>query len=218
MTINENNCPDGNDACGCINPKNAPGNKSKKSIYSHKYYIKNRDKIKAASAAYAAQNKEKVSARHHEYAIKNKERLGEYQRSYYIKNKDKIKAAAVAAYAGKNKEKHLEMMRKNRQRYAEQNARAREMCPAFMFLLQLRMTDIRLYQTRYKIHDNIVNRAIKKCAALQSGDANLCPLVAGDMKNDHVRQQCVIPHVFEFTRAVDRITYFAGKLKKSIAK
>lgn len=146
---------------------------------------------------------------HREY-YRNKGRQARHE--YYMKNRDKISVINKEKY---DPEKQRIQNSMNYQRYTQQKARAQEMCPAFMFLTQLRSASYQLYLTQYQPRENIVNKAWKTCGALNENNWRLCPLVNGDLQDATVRAQCPMPRVFEFDMAVSKIQEFIAQLKQS---
>ncbi|MBD5389407.1 hypothetical protein HDR63_04095 [bacterium] len=197
------------------------------------YYYKNKDKIKESRREYYIRTKEQQSAYKQKYYLENKDRIREncqkyydrnqekikeYNREYYRKNREKIREKhrlTDKSHYAEHKAEHMERQRRLRQRYADQKISALKMCPAFMFLSQLRTVDFQLYRTQYKVNENIVNKAWKDCAALQCGNTNLCPLVAGNVQDAVVRAQCSMPRVFEFDMAVAKIQNIVAQLKQA---
>ncbi len=188
-----------------------------KSEYNRRYREKHADKIKAYQKELYLQNREqrKESARARYY--KNRSANIAKSRQYY---KDNL-AACVARDKKYYRENREYILARNRQ-YREKNPNAnkdnyqkikarkelaKSMCPVFIFLCELRATNIQKYLTKYKRVQDIPGQAIRAgCDALSVRDISLCPIVVGGVAQC---DKCPMHAAFEFENAVSEIQRYA---------
>ena len=169
-------------------------------------YQKNRDKRLARARARYAENPETFSARLHTYYVTHTEKCLARDRKYRQENHEHIlrrNRAYRIAHPDSNKE--------NYQRIKARKELAKTMCPVFMYICELRATNLEKYLTKYKKVQDIPGQAIRAgCDALALADNALCPILAGGVSQ---RTKCPMQLAFEFRGAVGRVTQIAQEIK-----
>jgi hypothetical protein len=105
------------------------------------------------------------------------------QREYYEKHKAEI-----------NQKNSLK-----RKVYTQDKQLARQICPTFRFLMELKSNNRDLFLSKFTKREIIATKAKKNCIALQTGDWTKCSLCAG------IEQKCPITKAFEFENALTEI-------------
>ena len=168
-------------------------------------YQKNRDKRLAYARARYAENPETFSARLHTYYVTHTEKCLARDRKYRQENHEHIlrrNRAYRIAHPDSNKE--------NYQRIKARKELAKTMCPVFMYICELRATNLEKYLTKYKKVQDIPGQAIRAgCDALALADNALCPILAGGVSQ---RTKCPMQLAFEFRGAVASIREYAADI------
>ena len=194
-------------------------NKERIRARKHEYYLKNCETIKQKSREHYHRNADKRRAqmrqRWHEHPDEykqwyqeNRERVCQRNKERYHKNKEMCLATTKKWI----QEHHEEIAQKRHQARIE-NRIARDICPAFKFLNNIRLNNIELFTTKFKVHTNLGHMAAKKCLAIQQNDYTLCPIY-NDCTISATRMRCVcpMPHAFEFENAVSEIRKHAAEM------
>lgn len=168
-------------------------------------YQKNRDKRLAYARARYAENPETFSARLHTYYVTHTEKCLARDRKYRQENHEHIlrrNRAYRIAHPDSNKE--------NYQRIKARKELAKTMCPVFMYICELRATNLEKYLTKYKKVQDIPGQAIRAgCDALALADNALCPILTGGVSQ---RTKCPMQLAFEFRGAVTSIREYAADI------
>lgn len=192
-----------------------------KAEYNRRYREKYAKVLKEKHKEQYRQNREKMKAAARARYYKSPKKHNASAREYYRKNRETCNIQRSAAYQ-KNHERELEYRRKyrethpnsNKENYYKIKARkelAKTICPVFMFLCELRATNLEKYLTKYKKVQDIPGQAIRAgCTALANNACGLCPIVTGGTSQ---RARCQMQNAFEFYGAVGRIEGFARQLK-----
>ncbi|MBO5833451.1 MAG: hypothetical protein J6R22_00630 [Alphaproteobacteria bacterium] len=170
------------------------------------YYQANREQRLARARARYAENPETFSARLHTYYVTHTEKCLARDRKYRQENHEHIlrrNRAYRIAHPDSNKE--------NYQRIKARKELAKTMCPVFMYICELRATNLEKYLTKYKKVQDIAGQAIRAgCVALGNQDITQCPIVMGGVSK---RTQCQMQLAFEFRGAVGRVAQIAQEIK-----
>ena len=83
---------------------------------------------------------------------------------------------------------------------------AKQICPTFRFLMELKANNRDLFLTKFTKREAIATKAKKNCIALQTGDWTKCSLCAG------TEQTCPITKAFEFENALTEIRKHAQNI------
>lgn len=188
-------------------------NKESVNQYRKDYYIKNKDKAIENAKAWAKQNPDKMKDYRRKYYIKNKERMKQQIYQWRLEHPEK-----VAEYERDRRVKNPNYFRqKNNERYRivmEMTECAKQICPAFMFLTNIRMIDAGLYQLAYKPKERVVPKVAKVCDALGTMDAKLCPLVAREITDTReIESTCPMSGAFKIDGAANQIAQIAKLLR-----
>lgn len=189
----------------------------------HEYYLRNREYIIQKSREYyqacGEEIREKMRVRMREtwpqrkpgrkkYYMEHRERITARGRKYYAENREKM-LEYNKAYINEN---HEEILTKQRARAAVRK-NGYKMCPAFLFLNNLRLRHIEVFTTKFKPNTDLTHKAVKGCAALQTGDYTMCPICSDcTMSDKKMSAVCPMPHVFEFENAVSGIRQYAADI------
>ena len=146
-------------------------------------YQKKKEQYIAKSHTYYSENKTDILKKQREYYQRNKVHTLQYQREYYEKHKTDINQRKAL----KDKE------------YTRDKQLAKQICPTFRFLMELKSNNKNLFLTKFTKREAIATKAKKNCDALQTGDFTQCSLCTGT--------ECVCPitRAFEFENALVKI-------------
>lgn len=153
-------------------------------------YQKKKEQYIAKSHTYYSENKTDILKKQREYYQRNKVHALQQQREYYEKHKAEINQRKAL----KDKE------------YTEDRQLAKQICPTFRFLMELKANNRDLFLTKFTKREAIATKAKKKCAALQTGDWSQCSLCTG------ARSTCPITRAFEFENALVNIRKHANQI------
>lgn len=173
-------------------------------------YQKNRAEYQAKARARYYKNREANNIKSREYYQKNYVACSARDKKYYQDNRDYILARNQ-----RYRTTHPSVNKDNYQKIKARKELAQSMCPVFMFVCELRTTNLQKYLTKYKRVQDIPGQTIRAgCMALGCGDYKLCPIVTGGVD---YRDDCPMPMraAFEIRGAVGRITEYAKKLKQN---
>ena len=189
----------------------------------HEYYLRNRERIIQKNREYyqacGDEIREKMRARmrktwpqrkagRRQYYLDNIEHLKQRGRQYYQDNQEKMLEYNRAYFY----EHHDEILEKQRSRAAVRK-NGYKMCPAFKFLNKLRLQHMDVFTTKFKPNTDLTHKAVKGCAALQTGDYTMCPICSDcTMSGKKMSAVCPMPHVFEFENAVSGIRQYAADI------
>ena len=183
-------------------------NREQRKQAAREYYAKNVDVLREKNRVRAYESREKYKDRIQEYLLKTKDKRRAQHREYYLEHKEKIDAQ-VREY----RETHYDEIVAKRNQAKTELLNARQVCPAFMFVDRIRLTDTELYKTKYKIYSNLPHKAAKKCVAIQNNDYTLCPICNNcTMSEKQMKCVCSMPHVFEFENAASEIRKHAADI------
>lgn len=167
-------------------------------------YQKNRTERQAAARARYYKNRDANNRRSREYYQKNYAMCSARDKKYYHDNRDYILARNQ-----QYRKNHPSVNKDNYQKIKARKELAKSMCPVFMFICELRATNMQKYLTKYKKTQDIPGQAIRSgCVALGCGDHKLCPIVVNGVAG---RVDCPTPMraAFEFRGAIGRIAEYA---------
>ena len=181
-----------------------------------------RQRLRRADAKYRETHRAEIKERKHQYYLAHKEELS-----------PKNRARAMLAYENnkeKSRENHKQWLKKNKlhckQYSAEYNRKSREMtnrakqiCPAFMFLSNVRRKNLQKYTCAYGINERVVLKTAKVCDALRVMDNQICPLVSREISDAiEMENTCPMKGAFIFDESATIIAYFAAALAKNNSK
>lgn len=188
--------------------------REKRQEYARKHYEEHKENLREKNRVRARKNHPKYKERIQKYLEASKDRRRATGRAYYEEHKEEI-----AAYHQVYRTEHAEELRAKRSQAKTELDNAHKMCPAFMFLDKIRVTNTELYLTKYRPNSNLAHKAAKSCFAIQCGDWSQCPInVRSVVAPQKMACSCPMPHVFEFENAVAEIRKLAKEISKTHQK
>ena len=180
----------------------------------------NAEHLKQYHAEYRKNNAEIVSERKKRAYQKNKEHYNTKSHAYYLENKTEFlrqcrdyrqrNRAQILQRQREYTEKHkTEIYQKNSLRgkeYTQDRQLAKQICPTFRFLMELKSNNCDLFLTQFNKREVIATKAKKNCTALQTGDWSQCSLCTG------ASSTCPITKAFEFENALAEIQRHANQI------
>ena len=205
------------------------------------YVRKNREKINARKRRDWAKIKDKINQKRREHYAQNREKLLEQKRQWYHSHlefmraydKERRKKNKAARYESQKKAvskkpehykqyKHewyqankAETAEKEKQRYLkykEQAESAKQICAVFVFLMNLRKTNMKKYLELYTYQQRPLIHMLKMCPALQSMDINLCPFC--NPESEQKAEECCNQKVLALPGAISEIQTIANNLRQ----
>ncbi len=141
--------------------------------YRKKYHETHKEEIRTRNKKWLAKNPEYNKKRAQK--PQRKTYMKEYHKQYAMQNSETIKKRQHAWYEA-NKAKCAEQDKQRRQKLRQEAERAKTMCAAYVFLLELRKVNKEQYMKLYTRQQNPLIGMFKVCSALQNSDINQCPL------------------------------------------
>lgn len=193
---------------------------------ARKYYAEHREEVLARQKVYQSNNLEKIAERNRaayrkksddakqrdyenvkQWREKNPEKVREYTRKYVREHRAELAAKRKTNAANisiRRKEKYRQNPQPACARAAAYRARAMasrqmapDVCPAFRFVMDLKVTNYVAYKMCGGAKYSFVQQAIKGCPALSAADAGLCPMVANPkIQKKKMLALCTMPDVF----------------------
>ena len=142
---------------------------------------------------------------------KNKAARYETQKKAVSKNPEHYKQYKHAWYQA-NQAEQAEKARQQHLKYKEQAESAKRVCAAFIFLLNLRKTNMKKYLELYTYQQKPLIHMLKLCPALQSMDINLCPFC--NPESGQKAEECCNQKVLALPDAIGEIQMIANNLRQ----
>ncbi len=193
---------------------------------SRKYYEEHKEKQKEymkkwreAHPDYGKEYREKHQEKCREYARnnykKNREKINEYSKEYWKKHPEKRRERYLRSLTpdGKVPDAELKKIKERNLQYKQDKEIAVQICPVFQFLESVRIKKTELYLEYFKKNEVVATKAKRNCAALQSGDASLCPICSGGLSLEQMREKCPIDKAFELKNVCDEINKIVATIK-----
>ena len=177
-----------------------------------KWVLAHYEQYKTYQAYWRETNAEHLRQYHAQYRAQNAEIISKRKKKSYRANKEHYLHKNRENYRI-NKEKLLEQQRQHYRETKQKEAKAKTMCAAYVFLLNLRRTNKALYSTLYKGQSNPFLGMIKTCLALQNIDIEQCPFY--NDKAGQSLQQCCNQKVLSLTNENTLIEILADILKQN---
>ncbi len=184
--------------------------KAKIAQYNHDYWARNRDALREKQQKHYYENHAEIRARKNATArqryTENRDVMLAHSRAVYAANPTARRAKSAQYYY----DNRAECQRRNNDAYARRVAResqAREMCPVFQYVYNLKKTQRDAYLTVFKPTEHIVDKAWRKCASLSSNDYGICPIVCGGE-----RAGCPMSRAYALPDAVAQIQKYVADI------
>lgn len=207
----------------------------------HEYYLANREHILEKNKQWVLSHQEQYQKYHAQWCTENAEHLKEYHKKYRTENAVAVSERKKKCYNAKkeqylsrnkanyeaNKEKYLahqkqhyeankeKYLARQKQYYEEMKQKAesaKNMCAAYVFLLNLRKTDKEQYFKMYTEQAKPLTGMLKTCVALQNNDINLCPFC--NSKSEQNAEQCCNQKVLSMDNATTMLKILANILNQ----
>ncbi len=204
----------------------AKKNRAKINARKRKHWAQNKDKINQKRREYYAQNREKMLAQKHQWYHSHLEFMHAYDKKR--RTRDKAKRAECQKRSVSKKPEHYkqykhtwyeankvaqkEQDQQRRLKYKEQAESAQGVCVAFLFLLNLRKTNMKKYLELYTYQQKPLIHMLKTCPALQSMDINLCPFCNSD--SGQKVEECCNQKVLALPNAINELQIIANNLRQ----
>ncbi len=175
------------------------------------YYLLNRERILERNRQWVLAHQEQCQAYYQKWREENAEHLKEYHKNYRTKNATAVSERKKKCYNSK-KAQYQQRNKENYEKRKQLAEAAQNVCVVYIFLLNLRKADKKLYTQLYTRQQNPLTEMIKTCTALQKMNMNMCPFC--NRKSSQKLDQCCNQKVLELANAKTLLKILANTLKQ----